>query len=421
MSDDDFVRGFLKYLTAHEVGHTLGLRHNFHASTIHTFEQLQDATRTGEMGLTGSVMDYIPANLAAAGAEQGELFQTTIGPYDYWAVEYAYKPIAADSPAAELPELQKIAGRVSEPLLAYATDEDAGFFDEPFEVDPLANRFDLGAEPLEYYAHRVQLGRELWQRSEDRLLKTGEGYQVLRRSFGQALWNIGNSAYMASKYIGGIRYYRDHVGDPNGRTPFDPVPLAQQRAALNLLTTQLFAPDAFSFSPALLRKLAGDRYPDWVNFERMLRRPDVPLHTMLLGMQTEVLDRVLHPVVLSRVLDSQMYFDDPSQAFKLDALFAGVQEAIWRDTLKADGLSVNTYRRALQRAHLKKLADLAVKDGGAPEDARSLARRSLTTLREQLRTAGKGRNVEENTRAHLEDSGARIEQVLNATVQRVGY
>jgi hypothetical protein len=421
MSDDDFIRAFLKYVTAHEVGHTLGLRHNFHASTIHTFEQLQDATRTGELGLTGSVMDYIPANLAAAGAEQGELFQTTIGPYDYWAVEYAYKPIAADSPAAELPELQKIAGRVSEPLLAYATDEDAGFFAEPFEVDPLANRFDLGAEPLKYYAHRVQLGRELWKRSEDRLLKSGDGYQVLRRSFGQALGNIGYSAYMASKYIGGIRYYRDHVGDPHGRTPFDPVPLAEQHAALNLLTTQLFAPDAFSFSPALLRQLAGDRYPDWVNFERMQRRPDLPLHTMLLGMQTAVLDRVLHPVVLSRVLDSQMYFDDPSQAFTLDALFAGVQEAIWRDTLKADGLTVNTYRRALQRAHLKKLADLAVKDGDAPEDARSLARRSLTTLRDQLRKAGKGKNVEENTRAHLEDSVARIEQVLNATVQRVGY
>jgi hypothetical protein len=267
----------------------------------------------------------------------------------------------------------------------------------------------------------VQLGRELWKRSEERLLKSGEGYQVLRRSFGQAMGNIGQSAYLASKYIGGIRYYRDHVGDPNGRTPFEPVAAAEQRAALDLITTRLFAPDAFTFSPALLRKLAGDRYPDWTYFERMVRRPDVPLHGMLLDMQTGVLDRVLHPVVLSRVLDSQMYFDDPSQAFKLDALFAGVQEAIWRDTLKGDALSVNTYRRALQRAHLKKLSELVVKDGAAPEDARSLARRSLVNLRDQLRAASRGKNIEENTRAHLDDSIARIEQVLNAQVQRVGF
>lgn len=420
-TQDDFIRGFLEYVTAHEVGHTLGLRHNFAASTVNTFDQLQDATRTAELGLTGSVMEYIPANVASAGAVQGEMFQTTLGPYDYWAIEYAYKPVAADSPAAEVPELLKIAERGSDPLLAYATDEDAGFFDQPFEMDPLVNRFDLGSEPMKYYTHRLQLGHELWKKAEARLLTSGEGYQVLRRSFSQALGNVGYSVSMAAKYIGGIRYHRDHVGDPNGRAPLEPVPAAEQQAALTLLETQLFAPDAFAFSPALLRKLAGERFPDWVNFERMNRRPDVPLHTALLGMQTGVLDRLLHPVVLSRVLDAQMYLDDPAQAFRLETLFSGLQEAIWQDTGQAGRLAINSFRRALQRAHLKKLSELAVKDGPAPEDARSLARRSLASLRDQLRTAARSQNVENTTRAHLEDSIARIDQVLSATVLRVGY
>jgi Met-zincin len=85
-------------IAAPEVGHTLGLRHNFRASTIHTLEQAQDATLTAKEGLTGSVMDYIPTNISAQGQKQGQYHQTTLGAYDYWAIEYAYKPIAADTP-----------------------------------------------------------------------------------------------------------------------------------------------------------------------------------------------------------------------------------------------------------------------------------------------------------------------------------
>jgi Met-zincin/Domain of unknown function (DUF5117) len=421
---DEFVRGFLKAVTAHEVGHTLGLRHNFHASTIHTFDQLQDAKRTAEMGLTNSVMEYIPTNLAAKGAPQGELFQTTLGPYDYWAIEYAYKPIDASSPEAERPELAKIAARGSEPQLAYATDEDAGFFDQPFEMDPLVNRFDLGSEPIKYYAHRVRLGHELWLNAEGKLLRQGDGYQILRRSFAQGFGSAGYALSMTAKYIGGIRYHRDHVGDPNGRLPLEPVNAADQRAALELLKTQLFAAEAFAFSPELLRKLSGPRYPDWVNFERMTRRADVPLHTMVLALQTEILDRLLHPVVLSRVLDTQLLVDRGTEPFRLSDLFKGLQDAIWQDATPASGRAgTNSYRRALQRTHLKKLAALAVKEGEAPEDARSLARASLASLRAQLRTQATrpSTGVNAEARAHIADSLARIDQALNPVVQRSGF
>src|SRR5262249_33512954 len=127
-----YVRAFLRHVTAHEVGHTLGLRHNFRASTIRTLEQLQDAELAAREGLTGSVMDYLPSNIGPKGGKQGEHYQSTIGPYDYWAIEYAYKPIDARTPEDELPELRKIAARASEPLLAYATDEDAGVSSQPF-------------------------------------------------------------------------------------------------------------------------------------------------------------------------------------------------------------------------------------------------------------------------------------------------
>jgi hypothetical protein len=424
---DEFVNSFLKYVTAHEVGHTLGLRHNFHASTIHGFADLHDAARTGAVGLTGSVMDYVPANLAIKGSPQGELFQSVVGPYDYWAVEYAYKPIDASSPEGELPALRAIAARgAADPQLAYATDEDAGFFGEPLEIDPMANRWDLGSEPLTYYAHRMQLSHELWKNAEATLLREGEGYQVLRRSFMRGLYGTGYSAVMAAKYVGGVRHHRDHVGDGEGRVPFDPIPAAQQAAAFALLKTQFFAPDAFVFSPALLRKLGGERYPDWVQFERMLQQKDVPVHALVLEMQGRVLNRLLHRVVLARLVDAPLYLDPGHEPFSLAVLFYGLEDAIWAE-LPAKGSSrqaaqdVNSHRRALQRLHLKKLGELVVRDAAAPEDARSEARRALIDLRDRLREVSRARQLTAVTRAHVDDSLARVEQILAATVTRTAF
>src|SRR5437879_8042992 len=121
----------------HEGRHTLGLRHNFKASTMLKNEQLHDTKITRAKGLVGSVMDYSPVNLAPKGVKQGDYFTTTIGPYDYWAIEYAYKPISGDEAA----ELKKIAARAPESDLAYATDEDLRQ-----TRDPLVNAYDLGSE-----------------------------------------------------------------------------------------------------------------------------------------------------------------------------------------------------------------------------------------------------------------------------------
>src|SRR5438445_5488629 len=199
---EKFIHDYLVEIAAHEVGHTLGLRHNFRASTIHTLDQAQDAELTEKEGLTGSGMDYIPTNISAHGQRQGQYHQTTLGPYDYWAIEYAYKPIAASTPDEELPELAKIAARASEPLLAYDTDEDAGIGGGPFDMDPAVNRFDFGTDPLKFYAQRVKLADEIRGNMELKLEKPGEGYQVLRRSFNGALGEEGCGLYLGSNDIG---------------------------------------------------------------------------------------------------------------------------------------------------------------------------------------------------------------------------
>lgn len=418
---DKFIKDFLRAIAAHEVGHTLGLRHNFRASTIHSFEQAQDAGVTGRDGLTGSVMDYIPTNIAARGGKQGEYHQSTLGAYDYWAIEYAYKPIDSSSVEGEQAELRKIASRAAEPQLAYDTDEDAGF-GPGLDMDPVVNRFDLGTDPLKYYSHRVGLAREIFNNMEQRLERPGEGYQILRRSFNSALGQTANSLFLTSKYIGGMYHYRSHVGDPGNRLPFEPVPAEKQRQALQLLRDNLFAPTAFQFKPQLLNKLENERFIDFATFTP--GRMDVPVHQVVLNLQRQVLDRLFLPTVMSRIQDSELRVTAPVEPFTLGLLFTEVQDSIWAET-KAPGASVNinSYRRSLQREHLRKMIGMVLRDAAVPEDARTLARQSLLTLRGQLQrtVARPGLNTSLEVRAHLNESIARIDEALKGGMQRTAF
>ena len=418
---EKFIQDFLREISAHEVGHTLGLRHNFRASTIHSWEQAQDASVTSRDGLTGSVMDYIPTNIAARGTKQGEYHQSTVGPYDMWAIEYAYKPVGAPSMEAEEPELRKIASRAAEPLLAYDTDEDAGF-GPGLDMDPVVNRFDLGTDPLKYYSHRVSLAKEIWTNMEQRLEKPGEGYQVLRRSFNGALGQTSQALFLASKYIGGVYHYRSHVGDPGGRLPFQPVPAEKQRHALQLLRDSLFSPNAFQFSPRLLNKLQNERFINFSTFTPS--RQDVAIHAAVLSLQRNVMDRLFHPILLSRVQDSEVKVAPPAAPFTLGELFIGVQDSIWAET-KAPGmsLSINSYRRSLQREHLRKMIGMVLRDAAVPEDARTMARYNLVSLRTQLQgtLAKPGIKMPVEVRAHLSESIARIDETLKAGMQRTAF
>ena len=421
---DQFIHDYLVEIAAHEVGHTLGLRHNFRASTIHTLEQASDSSLMEKQGLTGSVMDYIPTNIAPHGVKQGPYHQTVLGPYDYWAIEYAYKPIDAQSPEGELPQLEKIASRSAEPDLAFDTDEDAGIGGGAFDMDPLVNRFDYGTDPLQFYARRIVLAQEVWDNMQKKLEVQGEGYQVLRRSFDIALGQAGYSLYLSSKYIGGVYHYRGHVGDPGNRLPFEPVPAAQQKAALELLRKELFSPTSFQFSPELLNKLASPRFSDWTDIDSMRTRFDVPIHEMVFGLQNRVLDRLYDPIVLNRLLDSEVKVSSSGDALTVGLLFNEIQDSIWAE-LKTPGQSVeiNSYRRSLQRAHLRKLVAIALRTDSVPEDAQTMARENLTALRGQIRSAaGKpGLKMSLETRAHLNESLTRIDDTLKANMQRTAF
>src|SRR5213079_1241566 len=156
--EQKLMRQFIIEVTAHEVGHTLGLRHNFRASTILKPDELNDAAKCESVGQSASVMDYNPIIIAAKGEKQGDFVPVTLGTYDYWAIEYAYKPIEGD----EATELAKIASRCAEPELGYSTDEDALGTYSPASMDPMVNQFDQSSDPIGFFTDRAKIVRELW-------------------------------------------------------------------------------------------------------------------------------------------------------------------------------------------------------------------------------------------------------------------
>ncbi|MGH9861812.1 MAG: zinc-dependent metalloprotease, partial [Candidatus Acidiferrales bacterium] len=170
--EKEFVRQYVMQLLAHEVGHTLGLRHNFRASILNRMDQLGDAQRTHSVGLAASVMDYNPAIVALKGEKQGDYLPTVVGSYDQWAIEYGYKPIAgAKTPEAELPELRKVASRAADPLLPYGTDEDTYFGARV--IDPRNYPYDFADQPLDYFTHEYKVIKEIWGNMEAKLVGPG--------------------------------------------------------------------------------------------------------------------------------------------------------------------------------------------------------------------------------------------------------
>lgn len=414
--EQEYIRHWIYELMAHEVGHTLGLRHNHRGSVINSLDQLHDRKRTQQIGVSNSVMEYNPANIAPKGQPQGDYFMTNVGAYDEWAIEYAYAPRpGAKTPEEELPGLRKIASRVADPVLSYGTDEDSWF--SPRSIDPHTLPYDFGADNLPWFSQQLGLVKDLFANMEAKLEKPGENYEILRRSFNRMQGEYIVAGLAASKYIGGIYHYRDHVGDPNARPPYVPVPAARQREALKFLAEKLWAPDAFQVQARLLNKLASKRFWDF-DFQNWLSpRVDYPLHAVVLNLQAAPLWRLYHPITLSRALDLEVKVPDPNDRFTLAEMFVGIRNAIWAE-LDSEA-TINSFRRNLQREHVNHLIRLVVRpQPGTPEDAVTLARADLVELQGRIERALGGGQTDYTSRAHLEETRARIRQALEAQVQR---
>ncbi len=319
-----FIQARLKSTTMHEVGHTLGLTHNFRASTVYSESQLANREFTQRDGIAGSIMEYNPVNLALRGEQQGAYHMTTLGPYDYWAIEYGYREFAPD---AEPEGLQRIAGRSGEPLLAFMADDTLYHSG----LDPLANTFDLGADPLAFADRQLKLARELWATTQARTLKPDESYAILRRNFSRGLGEMRRGALLSVKYIGGLTLRSDRAG--TGRAPLEPVPAAKQRAALALLADTIFADDSFRFPPTFLSRLSisDQDIDDVLDMGGTLPPVDLPVDQQVLSLHAAVLGPLLGPDIAQRLLNNELKVSDPAQALRLAELYSTLRRTIFSE------------------------------------------------------------------------------------------
>ncbi|AFY42792.1 zinc-dependent metalloprotease [Nostoc sp. PCC 7107] len=411
----EYINQYLRLIIAHEVGHTLGLRHNFRGSTLLPPQEMNNKDVTHNKGLTASVMDYIPPNIAPQGTKQGDYFPNAVGAYDDWAIQYGYISTQATSPIAEKPLLQEIANQSYKPELSYSTDEDV------YDLDPTADAWDNSNNVLVYSQWQLDNSRVMWDRLNKGYPTAGESYSDVSERFSTVLGNYFQQIYYVSKYIGGQSFYRIKGGDVDSskqggqnRLPFQPVPVEEQRQALKTLQKYVFAEDALKFSPDLLNKLAPSRWRHWGSYPRV-GRLDYPIHELVLFLQSAVLRDLLSGDRLNRLKDLELKAQS-GQALTLPELFDTLQSGIWTEVIKPQksALQISSMRRGLQREYLDLLIGMVLRKESVPEDARTLAWYKLKQLDEKLAQVSSN---DEYSKAHILETRDRISKALNAQLQ----
>ena len=366
---------FIAEILMHEVGHTLGLRHNFKGSS---------SLKPTEEGVhSSSVMDYLPAEIAPPGSAQGSYFQTKVGPYDAWAIEYAYKALNGTKEEKKS-ALAAIAARAEiEPQLAYATDEEAD------RIDPDAQRFDSGKAPLGFSRTRVALAKDLFRRMESESKEPDQDPVKLKERFSAGIGAYYSAVRAALPLIGGVRTKR------GSGIQFDPVAADEQREALEFLDSEIFRTKTLSASPELLQRLGNEQLGYGV------RNAPYPMGTVVLDMQKTALNRLYSYGTLSRLANSELYARTPGGSFTPSEMMDRVRRSIWSEIQDPAPERIDLYRRNLQNEHLSVLGSV-MKNADMPVDARSAARRDVERIARDAR-ASLADSVDETTRMHLQE------------------
>ena len=423
---EEFMGQMIKEVVMHEVGHSLGLRHNFKASTMLDADQLNDPAITRVKGQSGSVMDYNPINIVPKGQKQGDYITTTLGPYDYWAIEYAYKEFMGD----EAGELRKVASRAPEHDLAFATDTD-----RMLNEDPSVNTYDLGADTCRFARDRISLSEQLLKELDSKVVKDGESWNRVKVAFGVIMQQYGNAATLVASHIGGQTIYRDHKGDKDAHDPIVPIPGAKQRESLAFLVEHILGDKTFQFSPTLLRRLADAHWDQ--GFGSEWYRSNATINDRVLAIQKIALNRCLSGRVLTNLQNQELQADPATKPLTMAEDFRALSDGIFAE-LNGPKVQVSTIRRNLQREYLRRLATIALgekRDGGLdgfayilfsgqggdeggpyPADARSLARLHLREIGDRISKVldNKDAGIDDTTRAHLEEARHKIGKVLDA-------
>jgi len=312
--ENDPLRQWIASLTMHEVGHTLGLRHNFKASWLYDANDIHDKSITGKAHIS-SVMDYDPINIAPKGVKQGNFFPHGAGFYDIWAIQFGYTPNLTESAR------ESLLSKSSQPEYKYGTDGDA-MGSPGYGIDPRAKRYDMSSDPIEYSKQRLAILDSKILELPEIFGDDGSTYTELRATFGSFLRERGRFFEGVSRLIGGVYSNRIVNGQQGELTPYEAVAYEDQKRAMELITSELLSNDAFIFDPELLKLLQPEKRPAYNPNEDA--NDDPKLHDTVLGMQENILRHILSPSVMLRLSDSSKYGNKYSPVEALEDLRNGI-------------------------------------------------------------------------------------------------
>ena len=357
--ENDPLRQWIVSLTLHEIGHTLGLRHNFKASWLYDATEIHDKSITGNNHI-GSVMDYDPINIAPEGVQQGNYFPTEPGPYDIWAITFGYTQEMSDA------DRQSLLAQSTKPEFIFGTDDDA-MGSPGGNTDPRNKRYDMSSDPITYTVQRLQIIDNKINELPEIFNEPGSTYTELKATFDSLLRDKGRFAESIAIQIGGVYSNRLVVGQESGMAPFEVVPYKEQKRAMKALNEHLFANDAFVFSPEILKLLQSEkRAASYGNSD-----DDPKIHDRVLRMQTSALSFILHPRVMKRLTNSSKYGNEYLPNEVLQDIFDGIFVA--REI-------PNTFKMNLQSAYVDGLIN-AMSDERYDEISRSAIFNSLLKIR----------------------------------------
>ncbi|MCF8254861.1 MAG: zinc-dependent metalloprotease [Bacteroidia bacterium] len=337
----EYIKQSLYYLVLHEMGHTMGLNHNMKASQMLLPSQINDQSVTRKIGLTASVMDYPAANVSLDKAKQGDYFTTRPGPYDLWAIEFGYAPSLSDS-EKETQRQIALLSKANDPQLIFGNDAD-DMRGVGSGIDPRVNVNDLTGDAITYSAERIQLSLQLLGKLKEKYSKPNQSYQELRQAYAVVQNEYFQATNVVVKYVGGVYVNRAFVGQPGEGKAYVPVPLAEQKRAMSLLSQYAFSANSYGVQTDLFPYLQMQRR----GFNFFGTNEDPKINERVLNYQKVLLAHLTNATVLERLSDSRMYGNDYSVVMMLGDLTNAI--------FKGDNGKVPTFRFNLQSLYVDRL------------------------------------------------------------------
>ena len=294
--DNDPLMQYITNLTLHEVGHVLGLRHNFRGSYLYSPSEIHNKEITGNT-LMSSVMDYDPINVAPEGTEQGIYFSTVPGVYDKWAIKFGYSPnLTEDERTAILRESIK-------KELTFGTDDEAMSYPGN-NIDPRTKRYDMSNDPITYAEDIVKIVDEKINKLPE-IFSDEEGFNNYTNSFYRLIRTKGRFLETVAQQIGGV-YINKIASSQTEFETLEPVPYEKQKQAFELLKKEVFSNGAMNYDTKILANLVYERDTDSY-YASYGDNNDPDFHAIVLASQRNILRNILHPTVMKRLINSSIY------------------------------------------------------------------------------------------------------------------